>query len=315
MNHFAVSAYNAVCIIDLDKTPFSGDDWKDVCSDFALSWDYTDEWPPLLTGYDAVLICLGMNPHNTQLTTAQANELVSFLSAGGAAYMEGGNCFAQDSARSIYRPYFGVSSASSGSYLSGTLSGVTGTPTAGMSFGYDADPDSSDNLTPTTSADVVIKSGSYNKTVMYDTGTYSTVGSSFEFCGLIDGPSPSRAKKLAAAYLDHLGLGIDLVIHGEALAGGSVTFDLKGATGDAYAAAYSFSPGYKPYGSAGIVLIDMDSMKVLIQGVFPAGGSVSMNLNIPPNPAFNGRDVFFQALIQPTVGADYLTNRDRIRIE
>jgi hypothetical protein len=256
-----------------------------------------------------------MNPHNTQLTTTQANELVSFLTAGGAAYMEGGNCFAEDSARSIYRPYFGVTSASSGSTLSGTLSGVAGTPTAGMSFGYDADPGSSDNLTAAAGADAVIKSGSYNKTLSYDTGTYSTVGSSFEFCGLIDGPSPSRAKKLAAAFLDHLGLGIDLVVHGEALAGGSVTFDLKGAAGDGYAAAYSFSPGYKPYGSAGVVLIDMASMKVLTQGVIPSGGSVSLNLNIPPSPSIIDNDVFFQTLVRPAAGTDYLTNRDRIRIE
>jgi len=314
-NHFKVTAHNAVCIIDLDKTPFSGDDWVDVCSGFALSWDYTASWPSSLAGYDAVLICLGMNPHNTQLTTTQANELVSFLSAGGAAYMEGGNCFAEDSARSIYRPYFGVSSASSGSTLAGTLSGVTGMPTAGMSFGYDADPGSSDNLTAATGADAVIKSGSYNKTVTYDTGTYSTVGSSFEFCGLVDGPSPSRAKKLAAAYLDHLGLDIDLVVHGEAVTGGSVTFDLEGAAGDSYTAAYAFAPGYKAYGAAGVVLIDMASLKVLATGTFPSGGSVSSSLNIPPNPFLIGRDVFFQALIQPAVGTDYLTNRDRIRIE
>jgi hypothetical protein len=314
-NHFRVTAHNAVCIIDLDKTPFSGDDWVDACADFALSWDFTSTWPSSLTGYDAVVICLGMRPHNTQLTTTQANELVSFLNAGGAAYMEGGNCFAEDSTRSIYRPYFGISSASSGSTLYGSLAGVTGTPTAGMSFGYDADPGSSDHLTPVAAADAVIKNGSYNKSVMYDTGTYATVGSSFEFSGLIDGTSPSRAKKLAAVVLDHLGLGIDLVVHGEAVTGGSVTLDLAGAAGDGFTAAYAFAPGYTPYGAAGVVLIDMATLKVINSGTFPAGGSVSANLNIPPNPAIKGRDVFFQALIQPAAGTDYLTNRDRIRIQ
>jgi|GEM_PF-463680 len=314
-NYFEVTAHNAICVIDLDKTPFSGDDWVDFCADFALSYDYTSQWPSSLSGYDAVIVCLGMSPHNTQLSSTQAYTLVNFLTAGGAAYMEGGNCFAQDSASSIYRSYFGISSASSGTTLSGTLAGVTGQPTAGMSFGYEGDASSCDHLTPSSSADAVLKNGSYTKCVFYSTGTYGTVGNSFEFCGLIDGANPSRAKKLAALCLDQMGLDIDLVVHGDAQVGGSVTFDLWGPSGDGYVAAYSFAPGHTPYGSAGVAQIDTSSMTVLKQGLFPSSGNVSLNLSIPNNPSLESREVYFQALIRPAVGSDYLTNRDRILID
>jgi len=315
-NSFTVTTHNAVCVIELDQTPSSGDEWVDLLSGFGLSWHYTTEWPSSLSDYDCLVICLGMNPHNTQLSSAEANELASFLSAGGAAYMEGGNCFAQDSARTIYRSYFGVSSASSGSSLTGTLLGLSGQPTAGMSFTYDGDVASSDHLNPSGTADGVIwQSGNY-KTVTYSTGTYSTVGSSFEFAGLVDGSNPSRAKKLSAIYLDHMGLGIDLVVHGEAVLGGQVTLDLSGQSGDTFTAAYAFAPGYTTYGSAGVILIDMGSLRILTNGQIPAGGLYTMNVNVPNNPALRGMEVYFQALVRPSgSGSDYLTNRDRIVLE
>lgn len=312
-NVFYIASHNAVCVIDLDQTPFSGDDWVDMCCSFGLSWEFTDSWPSSLSGYDAVIICLGMSPHNKQLSTSQANALVSFLNAGGAAYMEGGNCFAQDSARTIYRPYFGLSTASSGSTLSGTLSGVSGTPTDGMSFSYNGDPGSCDHLTP-SGATAVIKNGSYNKTVVYDTGTYATVGSSFEFCGLVDGSDPSRAKKLAAFYLDHLGFGIDLVVHGTGDIGGNVTLDVKGDPGDTYIAAYSFGPNHKNLAS-GTLLISNDSLNKLPLRTIPSSGEDSRTLSIPNNTNLIGREVYFQARVNPSGGgAKYLTNRDMFTV-
>ncbi len=311
--YFTLNPSNRICIIDLDKTPYSGEKWVDACSDFNLSWDFTDSWPASLSGYDAVIICLGMSPHNKQLTTSQANTLVSFLSAGGSAYMEGGNCFAQDSAKTIYRSYFGISSASSGSTLSGSLTGVTGQPTAGMSMDYEGDSGSSDHLTPDASADAVLKSGSNNKAVTYSTGTYSTVGTSFEFSGLVDGADPSRAKKLTGLFLNQMELGVHLVVHGDAAIGGSATLDLFAESGDGYQAAYSFAPGYTPYGSAGIVQIDIPQANILSTGTIPASGEKSINLPIPNNPSLVGKEVFFQALIMPS-GTDYLSNRDRMVI-
>jgi len=311
--YFALEPSNRVCIIDLDKTAFSGSDLVGICSDFGLSWEYTKAWPASLSDYDAVLLCLGMYPHNTQLSTAQANALVSFLNAGGAAFLEGGNAFAQDSARTIYRPYFGIGTANSGSTLTGPILGVAGEATEGMSFQYDGDAGSSDDLVPGTGASSVLVKGSYGKAVVYSTGTYATVGTSHEFCGLIDGVDPSHAKKLAAYYLRHLGLGTDLVVHGTAALTGSFTLDLTGTPGDHYKVAYSRGPGYKAH-PLGIVRIDLATKKKLYTGVFDASGELHRTIHVPDKPALLGLDVYFQALIQPAGGGDFLTNRDRIRI-
>jgi hypothetical protein len=244
---------------------------------------------------------------------AQASELVSYLQSGGAAYLEGGNAFAQDSARSIYGSWFGIASASSGSTLYGSLAGVVGEPTEGMSFSYDGDTGSSDHLTPAAGADAVLRNGSYTKAVLHGTGTYSTVASSHEFCGLVDGPDPSRAKKLAAIYLDHLGLDIDLVVHGNAVLGGSFSFDLKGTPGDGYKVAYALGPGYKDH-PIGLVLIDLSTKKKLYTGTFDAGGELHRTIDVPNKVSLVGREVYFQALIRPAAGEDHLTNRDRILI-
>ncbi len=312
-NTFVVTTYNKICVIDRDKTPHSGELFVNACSDFGLGWDYTTEWPSSITGYDAVIICLGMNPHNNQLTTSQANTLVSFLSAGGAAYMEGGNCFAQDSARTIYRPYFGLSGASSGSTLTGTLSGVSGEPTEGMSLAYDGDSGSSDHLTP-SGADSVLRYSSYTKAVTYDTGTYATVGASFEFSGITDGNDPSRAKKLAAIYLSHLGFVTDTVVHGDPVIGGTVTLDVFGEPGDTYMTAYAYKPGYKSWGSAGVLRIDAASYTLLPTGTIPATGEKSIPINVPNSPSLVGKEVYFQSYIIPVAGSNYLTSRDMVKI-
>jgi agmatine deiminase len=313
---FKITAHNAVCVIELDQTPWSGDRWVEMCADFGLAWDYTTAWPASLSGYDAVIICLGMSPSRTQLTTSQANALTSFLTAGGSAYMEGGNCFAQDSARAIYRSHFGVASASSGSTLTGTITGASGTPFAAMAFTYAGDTRSSDHLNKVSSATNAVYNGSYVKSVLYDTGTYSTVGTSFEFAGLEDGANPSRAKKMAALYLDHLGLDIDLVAHGDAILGGTVNLDMTGSVGQKYFAALSYKPAYQSAGAAGVYLIDPNAMVLIHSGNFPASGTISLPLNVPNNPALLGREVFFQGMIVPAgPGSGFLTNRDRVVIE
>ena len=80
----------------------------------AVAAELPTEWPAVPSDYEALVICLGMYPTNTSLTSGQASALASYLSAGGAAYLEGGNSWASATGASIYRPWFGISSAGSG---------------------------------------------------------------------------------------------------------------------------------------------------------------------------------------------------------
>jgi agmatine/peptidylarginine deiminase len=315
-NFFTINPKSSILVIELDETPDSGSVLVNICDDLGLNVHYTTSWPTYLSNYDLVMICLGMSPTNTELTFSQANELVSFLNAGGSAYMEGGNCWAQDTNKNVYRPYFGIFVASSGSDIPSSIQGTTGEITEGMSFGYYGERYSSDHLMHEASARAVLKTGPYTKAVTYSTGTYNTVGASFQMGSLVEANSPSHIKYLTALYLDHLGMDIDLVIHKTLESDRLYTFDIKGDPAANYALFYALAPGYFPYGLAGIVQIDLGTLTLMNFGLLPADGKLSFDVLIPDNPSLSGREIYFQAYeLDAGSGHYYLTNRDRLTID
>ncbi len=95
---------------------------------------------------------------------------------------------------------FGINGTSDGSGDLGTVNGVSGTITEGMSFNYTGDNNWIDHLEATGNAQVIFNNSSpaYGCGISNDPGGYKTVGVSFEYGGLND---DSRGA-LMEAYLE-----------------------------------------------------------------------------------------------------------------
>lgn len=312
-NHFTINPRNEVLVIELDALPDSGSVLHAVCDDLGLDAHFLSQWPASLDSFDAVMVCLGMSPKNVKLTTSQAHDLVSFLTSGGSAYMEGGNCWAQDTQKDVYLEYFGLAGATGGSQLTEKIDGVAGTMTEGMVFDYLGESNSSDHLTPVAAAETLLVSSGQTKAVAYSTGTYSTVAASFQIGSLTERDAPSHIKYLVARYLRHLGLDVDLVIHGKLDNTEKVALNLSGDPHAIFLLFFALGPGYHPYGNAGIVQLDPGTLGYLLSGIVPSDGEFVLNTNLPVHPSLQDVEVYFQGYAEDTgTGSFHLTNRDRL---
>ncbi len=138
---------------------------------------------PLNSNADAVFVLLGIYASNYTLTEAEAGLLTSYLDNGGNVYMEGGDTWAYDTATSVH-PYFNINGLVDGT---GDLSTVNGYDFFdGMTWSYSGENAYIDHLAPIGTAVTLFSNPSpaYDCGVAYDSGTYKTVGASFELAGL-----------------------------------------------------------------------------------------------------------------------------------
>lgn len=197
-----------VVIWEPDPTPISGAAIIAGLNSLGLSYDYTTGSMPNLDEYSAAFICLGVYSTNRSLTTDEANALVGYMDAGVPVYMEGGDCWAYDSARTIYNGYFGINGITDGGADLSTVNGESGTMCEGMSFAYTGGNSYIDHINATGTGVRVFTNPSDGAGcgVANDAGTYQSVGCSFEFGGLTDGASPSTKEELLGEILSFFGV-------------------------------------------------------------------------------------------------------------
>ena len=183
----------AVLIIDLDPNHSSAPAIEASLTANGIPYDYTMTGGPMMN-YQSVFFCLGIYSDNTQLSTTQANAIVNYLNAGGCVYMEGSDCWAYDSSASIYNDEFGISGDDDGDSDTATIVGQAGTIADGLNFTYTGENGWMDHLSALAGADLIFRnqSPSYGNGVAHDNGTWRTIGVSFEFGGLTDGPGGTR---------------------------------------------------------------------------------------------------------------------------
>ncbi|MFH0943645.1 MAG: C25 family cysteine peptidase [Planctomycetota bacterium] len=183
-----------ILIIDLDPTHNSAPAIEASMTANGMSYDSTLSWPSNLSDYRALFICLGIYSDNTVLDTTQANALVAFMQGGGCVYMEGGDCWAYDSNRAIYSGAFGISGTDDGTSDTGTILGQSGTIAAGLSLSYTGDNNWMDHLSALPGATLIFRNQSpvYGNGVARDTKTHRSIGVSFEFGGIADGPGGTK---------------------------------------------------------------------------------------------------------------------------
>lgn len=121
--------------------------------------------------------------------------------------MEGGDTWYYDNQTPVHE-MFNINGTSDGSGDLGTVQGLTGTFTDGMSFSYNGENGWIDHITNIPPAYMIFNNlaPAYGCAVAYDEGTYRTIGSSFEFGGLTDSDYPSTRNELMAKIVDFFNL-------------------------------------------------------------------------------------------------------------
>ncbi len=166
---------------------------------------------PAAAGLDRFMtlwISLGVYPNNRIIgdSSLDALSILEYLDSGGRCYLEGGNAWYYDPTIGGHemRNVFSIHSPHDGGGSIGPVGGVAGEFTEGMNFDYVGENNFMDPLFPTSSSVQILKNGFpiHADAVAYDAGAYRTVGTCFEFAGLVDGPAPSTKSDWARGVMD-----------------------------------------------------------------------------------------------------------------
>ena len=198
-----------ILILDLDGNTNSGNKMKTAIDDWRVFAEITQAMPADLSQYQTIFLCLGTYNTNHVLTNDEAAPLINFLNNGGNLYMEGADTWYYDqqyNATSLH-PMFNISGLTDGTGDLGTIAGVAGTVTEGMSFFFSGDNSYIDHISAVNPSYTIFKNTTpaYDIAVAYDAGTYKTIGSAFEFGGLLDNLNSNR-KNLMLQYLNFFGM-------------------------------------------------------------------------------------------------------------
>ena len=189
MNFVAITIQeiSKILIIDLDITP-QGETLKNSvensCNYPVFYTTQFDEYP-ITSDFDAIFLLLGIYANNHQLSESEAQDLVNYLNSGGNLYIEGGDIWGYDPSTSLH-PMLNINGVSDGTN-GGDLSNLIGNEfLSGMQWTYSGENNWIDRLEPLNDATVIFSNPDvgYDCGIANDTGTYKTVGCSFEVTGI-----------------------------------------------------------------------------------------------------------------------------------
>jgi len=157
------------------------------------------------TGFKAIFVLCGVFPRKYEIWDGQWGhqgdlfKLRYYLNDGGSIYMEAGDEFGNLNAGTLTDKFL-IEVSDEGANNLSTIEGIFGTPTEGVSFDYDGGNFGIDHLEPLEDAVPIFynTSPSYYNGIAYDGGDYKTIGTSFEFGGLVDDESNNKTELLAS---------------------------------------------------------------------------------------------------------------------
>ena len=142
---------------------------------------------PLTTDVDAVFVLLGIYSNNAQILIGEETPIVYYINSGGNVYIEGGDTWYYDpqyNGAFDFGPLFGITGLADGSSDLSTVDGADFF--SGMTWNYSGENNWIDHLEPIDPAVTIFTNTieEYDCGIAYDSGTYKTVGTSFEITGL-----------------------------------------------------------------------------------------------------------------------------------
>ncbi len=177
--------FNGIIIVDLDPTS-TGETLQAALENHyegtvVVTSDISGY--PITSAVDAVFVLLGVYSNNYALTETEAVLLEAYLNSGGNLYMEGGDTWAFDQPTSVH-PYFNITGVADGDPDLATVDGHDFLE--GFSWSYSGENFWIDQLAPIAPAVTIFSNPDvgYDCGVAHDSGTYKTVGTSFEITGL-----------------------------------------------------------------------------------------------------------------------------------
>lgn len=187
----------------------SGPGINAVLRELGFSGGATSSLPIVgLSKYATLWISVGVYASNYVIpsTSPEASAIIDYLNAGGNVYLEGADLWAYDPGLGGYNfgPAFGIVGQADGSGDLFQVQGMAGTFAEGVAMYYGGENAYIDHLGATGTGYPLLRNSSptYYCGIANDTGVYRTVGTSFEFGGLVDAGSPSTKADLASAIMN-----------------------------------------------------------------------------------------------------------------
>ncbi|MBP6871888.1 MAG: T9SS type A sorting domain-containing protein [Bacteroidales bacterium] len=180
-----------VLLLDWDGNNNSADDMELCFANLEVGYDKMDVIPEERNLYTSIFVCLGTYDNNHVLSAEEGELLAEYLDNGGNLYMEGADTWYYDPqfTPTPLHAMFNILGVEDGADDLEQLIGQPGSIVEDMFFGYNGENSYMDHIDAIPPAQVMFmnEAPSYGTMVSYDGGTYRTVGSSFEFGGLVDG--------------------------------------------------------------------------------------------------------------------------------
>jgi len=200
-----------VLLLKLGENTPSADSLQECLAILQVGCDEFVNLPEDLNLYRSVFVLLGAYPNNHQLSIDEGQALASFLENGGRVYMEGGDTWAYDTQTAVH-PMFLIEGVADGSGDLLIIKGQAGSIMETFDFEFGGNNNYIDHIGAQPGATLIFNNEdpSYGIGVSYENETYKTIGTSFEFGGLLD-KEGSAKDELMAAILQFFNITYDWV--------------------------------------------------------------------------------------------------------
>jgi hypothetical protein len=269
---------SGIIVWELDKTPVTGEAVKTLLRDEGYSKPvYVSKSTaryPLETAIDLVVVCLGIYPNNHVLTDDEGIILKNYLDSGGNVYMEGGDTWYFDPGTPVH-PYFHINGTADGSDDLYVVEGETGTLFEGMHFNYIGENQWMDHIEPTAGSQRILRNYTMNHgvAVACEGNGYMTIGTAFEFGGLVDDVSPSTKEDLLLAMLEFFGIEITAIGEPPIITAVPSDLELRPNYPNPFNSTTTFSYGLPSRGTVELQVYDINGRLILSRelGTMEAG--------------------------------------------
>ena len=204
-----------IIIIDLDPLNRSASYIYEAIGQFGLAKDQSNKISPAISDYEVGFLSLGSFPQRHVLTEEDSQILSDFLNSGNRLYVEGSSTWRADPRRPVH-DLFGIEGKNQG-YSTGidSLAGYPGSIVEYYAYKYNGTNLRMDNMLPMSNEATIlftdVPSG-LHYSISNESGTYKTIGSSFEFGGVYQHPGDDVPVNLIKEYLNFFGLHTEVLV-------------------------------------------------------------------------------------------------------